>query len=117
RRRVVEHGMGVGGQMAFYLGFAARDLVRGVATTGAVLTRNPRERLPNQPLAFYLAAGEKDPIREAIKDTKDKHGGHRYPATHRELKDKGHQYYDLEEKDGKAAFEELMRWIDSLARL
>src|SRR5205085_1318811 len=27
RRRVVMHGMGVGGQMAFYMGFAARDLV------------------------------------------------------------------------------------------
>ena len=31
------HGMGVGGQMAFYLGFNARDMVRGVATSGAVL--------------------------------------------------------------------------------
>src|SRR5262249_19569883 len=45
RQRVVAHGMGVGGQMAFYLGFSARDLIRGVATTGAVLTREPKENV------------------------------------------------------------------------
>src|SRR5262249_37027720 len=37
RQRIVAHGMGIGGQMAFYMGFNNRDLVRGVATTGAVL--------------------------------------------------------------------------------
>ena len=35
RRRVVAHGMGIGGQMAFHVGFTARDLIRGVATTGS----------------------------------------------------------------------------------
>ena len=117
RRRVVAHGMGVGGQMAFYLGFAARDLVRGVATTGAVLTSNPKERVPTQPLAFYLAVGEKDPIKEVVKASREKLSEHRYPVTYRELKEKGHQYFDPDDKEGKAAFEEMMRWIDSLDRL
>src|SRR5262249_19141069 len=35
RQRVVAHGMGVGGKMAFYIGFNDRDLIRGVATTGS----------------------------------------------------------------------------------
>ena len=117
RRRVVAHGMGVGGQMAFYLGFAARDLVRGVATIGSVLGSNPKERVPNQPLAFYLAVGEKDPICQAVKASKEKLTEHRYPVNYNELKAKGHQYYDLEEKEGRDAFEELMRWIDSLDRI
>src|SRR5438046_7409249 len=88
RRRVVTHGMGVGGQMAFYLGFAARDLVRGVATTGAVLTTNPKERVPTQPLSFFLIVGEKDPIKEAVKASQDKLREHRYPTVYRELPDR-----------------------------
>src|SRR5262249_44722413 len=80
RRRVVAHGMGVGGEMAFYMGFSARDLVRGVATTGAVLTSNPKERVPNQPLSFFLVVGEKDPIKEAVQASREKLGEHRYPV-------------------------------------
>jgi serine protease Do len=41
RNRVIAHGMGVGGQMAFYIGFHARDLIRGVAVSGAVLGSQP----------------------------------------------------------------------------
>jgi hypothetical protein len=48
RRCVVAHGMGVGGQMSFYLGFAARDLVRGVATTGAMLNGDVEQHMPEQ---------------------------------------------------------------------
>ena len=62
RRRVVAHGMGVGGQMAFYLGFNARDLVRGVATTGAVLGTAPKPTEAGQRLAFFVVAGGKDPL-------------------------------------------------------
>jgi serine protease Do len=114
RRRVVAHGMGVGGQMAFYLGFAARDLVRGVATTGAVLTSNPKERVPNQSVSFYIVVGEKDPIREVVKASREKLHEHRYPAVYREMKEKGHQYFDL---DTEPILKELVRWIDSLDRI
>src|SRR5262249_46296350 len=72
KRRVVAHGMGVGGQMAIYLGFHSRDLFRGVATTGASVTGNPKERIANQPLSFFMVVGEKDPLREAVKDSKAK---------------------------------------------
>ena len=40
RNRVVVHGMGVGGQMAFRLGFRARDVVRGHGGE-VVLDRSP----------------------------------------------------------------------------
>ena len=34
---VVAHGMGTGGQMAYYVGFNARDVFRGVAVVGSTL--------------------------------------------------------------------------------
>src|SRR5262249_55397993 len=68
--RIVAHGMGIAGQMAFYLGFQHRDLIRGVATTGAVLTSQPKERVGNQPLAFFLVAGDKDPVAKAVVESR-----------------------------------------------
>lgn len=111
KRRVVAHGMGVGGQMAFYLGFQARADIRGVTTTGASLGNNPKERIVNQPLAFYIVAGEKDPLAPSIKATKEKLVEFKYSAFYREIKDLGHQYLTAE------AFAELHRWIDSLDRM
>jgi predicted esterase len=111
RQRVVAHGMGLGGQLAFYLGFQARDLVRGVATTGAVLTGQPREKVGNQPLAFFLVAGDKDPLARAVAQTRDKLAEHKYAVIHREIKDMGHQYLDVK------TLEELVRWIDALDRM
>jgi len=111
KKRVIAHGMGVGGQMAFYLGFNARDTIRGVATTGAALGNNPKEKVANQPLAFYIVAGSKDPLKDAIKGSKDKVAEFKYPATYREIENLGHQYLTLE------VFEELLRWIDSFDRM
>jgi S1-C subfamily serine protease len=111
KRRVVAHGMGVGGQMAFYLGFQARADIRAVATTGAALTNNPKERVANQPLTFFIAAGSKDPLAAAIKATKEKLVEFKYPAVYREIENLGHQYLTVD------AFEELQRWLDSLDRM
>jgi serine protease Do len=111
RKRVVTHGMGVGGQMAFYLGFQNRSLVRGVATTGATLTSNPKEKVGNQPLAFFLAVGGKDPLKDAVKDSQTKLSDFKYSVIYREIAERGHEYLNLD------ALEELIRWIDSLDRI
>jgi S1-C subfamily serine protease/predicted esterase len=111
KRRVVAHGMGVGGQMALYLGFHNRALVRGVATTGAALSGSPKEKVNNQPLAFFLVAGGKDPLKDAIADTKNVLKEHKYPVIHREIAEMGHEYLD------RKTLEELIRWIDSLDRM
>jgi serine protease Do len=115
KQRVVAHGMGLGGEMAYYLGFHARNVIRGVATVGAALTSNPREKVANQPLAFYLVAGGKDPLKDAIKESKDKLTEHKYPVIHREVEDMGHQYIDG--RAGAKVMTELIRWIDSLDRI
>ena len=111
RRRVVAHGMGVGGQMAYYLGFHNRDSIRAVATTGAALTNQAKEKVSNQPLAFYIHVGGKDPVARAVGDTKTKLLDHKFPVIFREAEDKGHQYLE-----GKI-YDELVRWIDSLDML
>jgi S1-C subfamily serine protease/poly(3-hydroxybutyrate) depolymerase len=115
RRRVVAHGMGLGGEMAFYLGFHNRQLIRGVATVGAPLTSNPKERVVNQPLAFFLVAGAKDPLSKVIRESRAKLSDHKYPVIYREVPDMGHQYIDG--KNGLPTLEELVRWIDALDRL
>jgi predicted esterase len=109
RQRVVAHGMGVGGQMAIHLGFAARDLFRGVATTGAVVTQ-PKAAVATQRLAFYLAAGDRDPLVKAVADCRTKLADLRLPAVYREIPERARDYLT------EAALRELVRWIDTLDR-
>jgi S1-C subfamily serine protease/predicted esterase len=110
RQRVVTHGMGIGGQMAIYLGFTERDLVRGVATTGAVVTQvigSPREKR----LAFYIAGGAVDPVIKSIAEGRIKLVEKSYPVIYREVPNRGREY--LEEPQ----LRELVRWIDMLDRI
>jgi S1-C subfamily serine protease len=110
RQRVVAHGMGVGGQMAFYVAFHARDLIRGVATTGAVLTNPPKTNVAHQRLAFFIAVGDKDPLAKAVAESKTKLVEQKFPVVYREIANRGTQYLD------DATLTELVRWIDSLDR-
>ncbi len=109
RQRVVAHGMGVGGQMAVYLGFTARDVIRGVATTGAVVTQ-PKDNVAGQRLAFYLSAGDRDPLARAVAECKAKLMDHGLPVIYREIPNRGREYLD------EARLRELVRWIDALDR-
>ena len=111
RSRVIAHGMGVGGQMAFYLGFNARDLVRGVAVTGAVLGTQPKDNLADQPLSFFIVGGQKDPLIRDIADGKARLVEKRFPVVYRELAEFGKEYLD------EKTFQELRAWMDSLDRV
>jgi S1-C subfamily serine protease/predicted esterase len=108
RQRIVAHGMGDGGQMAFYLGFHARDLIRGVATSGTVMTIQPKDVVPSQRLSFYMVAGGKDPLLPGILESKKRLTDHKFPVICREIPDMGHQYLD------PPTLTELARWVDSL---
>jgi predicted esterase len=107
----VAHGWGSGGQQAFYLGFQAREVIHGVATTGAVMTSSVPESTSNQRLSFFIVAGGKDPIAKEIANTKTKLTEKKLPVVFREIPDMGSQYLDAE------TLVELARWIDSLDRL
>jgi S1-C subfamily serine protease/dienelactone hydrolase len=111
RQRIIVHGMGLGGQLALYMGMHDRDLFRGVAVTGASLTQPAKPNALNQRMAFFIVAGGKDPRIRAILDTKEKLIEQKFPVAFREIPDMGHQYLDDE------TLQELVRWIDSLDRL
>jgi S1-C subfamily serine protease len=110
RERIVAHGMGNGGQMAFYLAFHARDLIRAVATTGASMNGQPKDNLANERLAFFIVAGGRDPMSPAIAETRDKLQEHKFPVVYREIPEMGNQYLDA------VTLHDLVRWIDSLDR-
>ncbi|MFO0849110.1 MAG: PDZ domain-containing protein [Gemmataceae bacterium] len=107
-RRVVAHGLGTGGPMAYYLGFAARDFVRGVAVGGAPLTTQPRDPDLTRPLAFFLAAGKKDPRLANIEEGKRKLAEKGFPVFYREMPAAGPSELDA------ATVEALKVWLDTL---
>jgi predicted esterase len=111
RTRVVAHGLGNGGQMAFYVGFHARDVFRGVATLGAALGNPPKDNVANQPLSFFITAGDKDPLLKDIVESRDLLREKRFPVIFREMKESGKEYFDL------ATFTDFLAWLDSLDRV
>lgn len=107
RQRIVAHGMGVGGQMALYLGLNHRDVIRGVATVGAVPTAF-KDNVANQRLAFWLAAGELDPLVKSVSEARTKLAEKRFSAVFREIPNRGREYLT------DSMVLELARWIDCL---
>jgi S1-C subfamily serine protease/predicted esterase len=111
KARVVAHGMGNGGQMAYYVGFNARDVFRGVAAVGATLGTAPKDNVANQPLSFFICAGDKDPLLKDIVASKDLLAEKRFPVVFREMKESGKEYFDLK------TFTDFLAWLDSLDRI
>jgi S1-C subfamily serine protease/predicted esterase len=111
KARVVAHGLGNGGQMAYYVGFNARDTIRGVAVVGATLGTAPKDNIANQPLSFFICAGDKDPLLKDIVASKDLLAEKRFPVVFREMKESGKEYFDLK------TFTDFLAWLDSLDRI
>jgi S1-C subfamily serine protease/dienelactone hydrolase len=109
-KRVVAHGIGVGGQMAYYLAINKREVIRGSAPVGAVLASNPKDPVSNQRIEFLIIAGAKDPLVNEIKEAPKKLTERRYKALYREMKLTGKEYVN----DDRDVFDQLVRWIDSL---
>lgn len=110
RQRVVAHGMGIGGQFAYYLGFNSGDLFRGIATAGATMNSQPKKDQARRRLFFFVVAGGKDPLAEAIAESKNKLVEYKFPTVFKEMPEMGHQYLDDD------LLHELVLWIDSLDR-
>ncbi|MBV9122629.1 MAG: PDZ domain-containing protein [Planctomycetes bacterium] len=111
--RIVAHGQGAGGNLAFYLAFQDRDLIRGVAAAGAALAGPAKENVPNQRLTFFLVTGAKDPLAPAMTQTRTKLTEKKFPVVYHELPDRSPENLARD----PTLLEELVRWIDSLDRL
>ncbi|HZZ77986.1 MAG TPA: PDZ domain-containing protein, partial [Gemmataceae bacterium] len=110
RQRVVAHGMGVGGQMAIYLGFNHRETFRGVCSVGAT-AQKIKDNVANQRLSFYIAAGALDPIVKSIAESRTRLAERRYPAFYRQMPERGREYLTVKD------LQQVLRWIDSLDQL
>jgi S1-C subfamily serine protease/predicted esterase len=111
RSRVVTHGEGTGGQMAAYLGFNAREYIRGVAMSGAALGTAPKDNLPGQRLAFFVMAGDKHPDFKEIEASPKALIEKKFPTVWRPMPNIGKQYMD------QKTLNELAMWLDSLDRI
>jgi S1-C subfamily serine protease/predicted esterase len=109
RQRIVAHGLGLGGQMAIYMGFHARDLFRGIVTSGAVVTQI-KDNQANRRLAFYLSGGDRDPLIKSIAESKTKLAQRKFPVIFRDIPNRGREYFE------EAVLAEVVRWIDCLDR-
>jgi poly(3-hydroxybutyrate) depolymerase len=109
-KRVIAHGQGVGGQMAYYLGINKREVVRGAAPVGAVLASNPKDPVAAQRVEFLVIAGAKDPLAKEIAESPKKLADKKYKALYREMKVTGKEYVN----DDPDVFAQLVRWIDSM---
>jgi len=108
KKRVVAHGMGNGGQLAYYLGFYNRDQIRGVAVSGAVIPNQPKEKLAAQPLSFFVTWGENDAIAKTVNENLAKLRNLKYQVIAESSANLGDQYMT------ESIFEKMMRWIDTL---
>ena len=111
KSRVAAHGMGNGGQMAFYVGFNARDVFRAVATIGSVLGTQPKDNVANQPISFFVSAGDKDPLLKDVEASRQALEEKRFPVVYRIMNESGKEYFDVK------TFTEMLNWLDSLDRM
>jgi predicted esterase len=111
-KRVIAHGQGVGGQMAYYLGFNKREVIRGAVPVGAVLASNPKDPDPTKRVDFLVIGGAKDPLVNSIKEGPAKLKEKKYHALYREMAVSGKEYVT----DDPAVFAEMLRWMETLDR-
>jgi predicted esterase len=109
-KRIIAHGQGVGGQMAYYLAINKREVIRAACPVGAVLASNPKEPAANQRVEFLVIAGAKDPLVKEIAESPKKLNERKYKALYREMKVSGKEYVN----DDADVFGEMVRWMDSL---
>ena len=109
-KRIVAHGLGVGGQMAYYLGFNKREVIRGVVPVGAVLASNPKDPDAAQRVEFLVIGGAKDPLVGQIKEGAKRIVDKKHRAQYREMAEYGKEYVN----EDPILFGQMVRWIETL---
>jgi S1-C subfamily serine protease/predicted esterase len=109
--RTVAMGAANGAQMAYYLGFHLRELIRGVVTVGAFAAADPGDNVHSQRLAFFIAVNGQDPLLETVNEIRKKLGDKKFAIAYRPTDAAGR--WDLDQ----GTFDDLIHWIDTLDRL
>ena len=111
RRRVVLHGMGAGGNMAYVLALQHRELYRGLLVIQTPSKVPPPDHEPDFRLQYFLVEQEKSPTAKALKATADSLKKLKFPVSYRVLNSAPGSYPTPTEST------EFGRWIDLLDRI
>jgi poly(3-hydroxybutyrate) depolymerase len=111
RNRIVIHGQQAGGSMSYLVGFAHRDLIRGVAPVDAALPARAAIKAndPGERLAFYAFNVKESKLAKASADGVKRLTAAKYPVTTILLNNKA----GLSDNDRL----QFLQWVDSLDRI
>ncbi|MBT5598305.1 MAG: PDZ domain-containing protein [Planctomycetaceae bacterium] len=111
RNRIVVHGQQAGGSMSYLVGFAHRDLIRGVAPLDASLPARAviKSNDPAERLAFYTFDVKESKLAKASAVGVKRLTAAKYPVMTVQLNDKA----GLSDSDRL----QFLQWIDSLDRI
>lgn len=108
--RIVVHGHGTGGRLAYLVAFTGPEVVRAVAAVDAPLAGRPPQHDPLHPMGFFAAWAKQSPEADRIEASVRHLRGMKYPVTVKPLGDEPRGLSDEE-------LSELVRWIDVLDRI
>jgi len=111
RRRIVLHGMGAGGNLAYLLASQHRELFRGVLTIQTPTRLPPPDHEPDFRLQFFLVEQEKSPAAKMVKATADALRKLKFPVSYRALGGDPGAYPTPVDAT------EFGRWIDIMDRI
>jgi len=111
RNRIVVHGQQAGGSMSYLVGFAHRDLIRGVAPVDAALPARAAIKAndPGERLAFYAFNVKESKLAKASAVGVKRLTAAKYPVTTILLNNKA----ELSDNDRL----QFLQWVDSLDRI
>ena len=111
RNRIVVHGQQAGGSMSYLVGFAHRDLIRGVAPVDAALPARAAIKAndPGERLAFYAFNVKESKLAKASAVGVKRLTAAKYPVTTILLNNKA----GLSDNDRL----QFLQWVDSLDRI
>lgn len=111
RRRVVLHGMGAGGNLAYLLALQEREIYRAILTIQTPARLPPPDHEPDFRLQYFLVEQQKSPAAKAVKTTAESLRKLKFPVSYRALGGDPATY----PAPGDVA--EFARWIDLLDRI
>lgn len=111
RRRIVLHGMGAGGNLAYLLAAQEREIYRAVLTIQTPARIAPPDHEPDFRLQFFLVEQQKSPAAKAVKSTAETLRKLKFPVSYRALGGDPGTY------PSPADVTEFARWVDLLDRI
>lgn len=109
--RIVLHSQSSGAPMAWAVATKHRDVVRGVAVTGAPFVGQAPDNEPEYRQQFLFVCGDADKLLPRVKSSVSALRKLKFPVTFRTINGLGAKY------PAEKAVDEIGRWVDSLDRI